>query len=244
METNPPLVTTTPEGDNMLVRIGLLKKKPNWRTEEFRAHWVSRHGPLAQQLSGLRGYVQNHVVAREHGAFDFPRGTEEFDGFSQLWFDDEASMRAAVATDLGRALVADEGHFIGELRIALVRQDEIIAPENGRSCVKLMCLLRRRPEIGAEQFQEEWGDPRRSPIGTIPGVRGIRQNMIVGREVPKGSPAGYERLPIDAIVELWFDGAEALASAFSSSEGRQMIARYRDLVAEITPFLVEPYVVV
>jgi uncharacterized protein (TIGR02118 family) len=228
----------------MLVRIGLLKKKTNWGTEEFRAHWASRHGPVARQLSGLRGYVQNHVVRREHKAFDFPRGPEEFDGFSQLWFDDEAAMRAAVATELGRALVADERHFIGDLRIALVRQYEIVAPANGSSYVKLMCLLRRRTDIGAEQFQEEWSDPRSSLIETLPGVRGIRQNLIVGREVPKGTPAGYERLPIDAIMELWFDSAEALVSAFLSPEGRQMIARSRGFVTEITPFFVEAYVVV
>jgi hypothetical protein len=85
---------------------------------------------------------------------------------------------------------------------------------------------------------------RTGPIGPIPGVHGIRQNLIVGREVPKGTPADYERLPIDGIIELWFDRADAFASAFSSTEGRQMMARYRDLVAEITPFLVEPYVVV
>lgn len=56
----------------MLVRIGFLRKKPNWKTEDFRSYWISRHGPLARQLSGLRGYVQNHVVNRGHKAFDFP----------------------------------------------------------------------------------------------------------------------------------------------------------------------------
>ena len=228
----------------MLVRIGLLKKKPNWTMAEFRAHWVSRHGPLARQLLGLRGYVQNHVVNGENKVLDFPRGPEEFDGFSQLWFDDEAAMCAAVATDLGRALVADESHFIGELRIALVRQYEIVAPVNGPSHVKLMCLLRRRTDIGAEQFKETWSDPRSSLIESLPGIRGIRQNLIVGREVPKGVSAGYERLPIDAIMELWFHGAEAVVSAFLSPEGRQMIARSRSLIAEITPFYVEPYLVV
>lgn len=123
-------------------------------------------------------------------------------------------MRAAVATDLGRALVADESHFIGELRIALVRQYEIMAAARGQSSVKLMCLLKRRPDIGANQFQEEWSDLHSSSIADLPGVRGVRQNLVVGREVPKGSPAGYERLPIDAIVELWFDSAEAFVSAF------------------------------
>jgi len=227
----------------MLVRIGFLKKKPDWTIEAFRAHWVSRHGLLARQLSGLRGYVQNHVVIRED-AFDFPRGREKFDGFSQLWFDDESAMRAAVATDLGRALVADESHFIGELRIALVRQYDIIPPASDQSHVKLMCIVKRRTDIGAEQFQEKWSGPRNSAIGTLPRIRGVRQNLVVGREVPKGTPAGYERLPIDAIAELWFDSTDAVVSAFESPEGKTMIEQSRGFVAEITPYYVEPYVVV
>ncbi len=226
----------------MLVRIGFLKKKTNWRTEDFRAHWVSPHGPLARELPGLRHYVQNHVLSIQ-GVPDYPRGSEEFDGFSQLWFDDHATMRAAIATDLGRALSADEALFIGELRIAIAEQIGKEGPTNGRSGLKLMCLVERRIDVPVTQFHKEWSGRLNSLIIKLPGIRGVRHNLVVGREVPKGTPAAYDRLPVDAISELWFDSVEALTAAFLSTESKTMIKQSRGLVATMTPYWVECYVV-
>jgi uncharacterized protein (TIGR02118 family) len=228
----------------VLTRMGLLKKKSEWSIEEFRSHWLLRHGPLARRLSGLRGYVQNHIVNKGFKGVDIPRDAEEYDGFSQLWFDNDAAMHAAIATDLGRALVADESHFIGDLRIALVQEDEIVPPANRQSLVKYMSLLTRRGNITPERFCSEWKGPHASQARALPGVRGYRQNLIIERQVPKGAPVGYERLPIDGVSELWFDNEGACVAAFASSEGRQMVERARDVIVTFTTYLVEAYVIV
>jgi uncharacterized protein (TIGR02118 family) len=224
--------------------MGLLKKKEDWSIEQFRSHWLLRHGPLARRLSGLRGYVQNHIVNQEFKDVDIPRGTEEYDGFSQLWFDNDTAMRAAVATDLGRALVADESHFIGDLRIVLVQEDQIVPPANRQSLVKYMSLLTRRGDITPERFRSEWKGPQASQARALPGVRGYRQNLIVERQVPKGTPVSYERLQIDGVSELWFDNEDAWAAAFTSSEGRRMVEQAQDVIAAFTTYLVEAYVIV
>jgi len=75
-------------------------------------------------------------------------------------------------------------------------------------------------------------------------VRGYRQNLIVGREVPKGQPVDYDRLPIDGIVELWFDDTESLNTAFASPRGVTLMTHAREFIAEITTFLVERHVIV
>ena len=54
------------------------------------------HGPLAAKLPGLRRYHQNHVVDRAQRGITYARGGLDFDGFSELWFDDLPSMQAAL----------------------------------------------------------------------------------------------------------------------------------------------------
>ena len=92
----------------MITRMGLLRKRPGMSDEAFRDHWRVSHGPLAAQLPGLRRYHQNRVIDREQRAISYTRGGFEFDGFSELWFDDLPSMSAAFASGLDRKLASDE----------------------------------------------------------------------------------------------------------------------------------------
>jgi hypothetical protein len=48
----------------MNARMGLLRKKPDWTTEKFRAYWRNQHGPLAARAPNLREYWQNSVTDR------------------------------------------------------------------------------------------------------------------------------------------------------------------------------------
>jgi len=228
----------------MIVRTGLIKKQPDWSDEDFRRYWLGHHGALASKLPGLRRYEQNHVIDQAQRGISYERGPEQLDGFSMLWFDSEEAMRAAIATDAGRALVADEDYFIGNLRIVALDQVEVIPPATDRPLIKRMSLLRRRPDVSAERFKHEWRVEHARLVRETPGMLGYRQNLIIHREVPKGTPVGYEDLPIDGIVELWFESTESLNRAFASPEGVTLMAHAREFIAEITTFLVERHVIV
>jgi uncharacterized protein (TIGR02118 family) len=222
----------------------LIKKKPDWTGEDFRRYWLRNHGALAAKLPGLVRYEQNHIIDRKQRGFTFPRGPEVLDGFSMLWFDDEKSMQTAMATEAGRALIADENHFIGDLRIVTLDQVEVIAPPTNRPLLKRMSLLRSRPDVSRDEFVHEWRVEHARLVSRVNGVRGYRQNLIVGREVPKGHPVGYDALPIDGIVELWFDNTESLNAAFASPRGVTLMTHAREFISEITTFLVERHPVV
>src|SRR6478672_11606656 len=84
----------------MIVRMGLLQKKAGLEPAEFQSHWRNLHGPLAAKLPGLRRYHQNYVVDRQQRGISCARGSLDFDGISELWFDDLPSMRRAFSTDL------------------------------------------------------------------------------------------------------------------------------------------------
>jgi uncharacterized protein (TIGR02118 family) len=227
-----------------VVRMGLINKPEDWSVARFRAHWRENHAPLAAGLPGLRSYVQNHVIDSEQRGISFRRGPENPDGISQLTFDSEESMRSAIATEVGPLLVEDENRFIGRLRIVTVKPHVVVAPPAPGRALKRMSLLRRREDVSPEVFAHEWQAVHGPLVRQLPGVRGYCQNLIVGRQSPKGVDVGYEGLPIDGIVELWFSDTSAIDAAFGSPAGRETMAHAAKFIGEITTFLVDPFTVV
>lgn len=228
----------------MIKRMGLLQKWPDWSTEQFRKHWLDQHGPLAAQLPGLRSYQQHHVIDSVQRGISYQRGPEQLDGFSELWFDSDEALRAATQSAPGVALIPDEKHFIGNLRIVSVEQVEVVAPPRDGSAIKRMSLLRRRADVSSERFSYEWREVHGELVKSMPGIRGYRQNHIITRQAPKGTTVAYDGLPIDGIVELWFDSNESLNAAFASPQGQTTMAHARTFIAEITTFLVQTHVIV
>jgi uncharacterized protein (TIGR02118 family) len=228
----------------MQVRMGLLNKSPDWSLERFRDHWRNHHAGLARQLSGLRHYHQNHIVDSTQRGISFQRGPEQLDGISQLGFDSETSMKEAFSTDHGSKLIEDEQYFIGRLRIVTVTPHVVVEPPTSGPVLKRMSLLRRRGDVSPEMFAREWQDVHGPLVRSLPGILGYRQNLVTGRQVPKGTMVGYDDLPIDGIVELWFADTAAIDAAFASVRGKETMAHAGTFIGEITTFLVEPFVVI
>lgn len=224
------------------VRFGLIRKKVDWDRDRFAAYWREQHGPLVAQLPNLRGYCQNLVVDRLQRGIDFARGSWDFDGFSQLWFGDAGEAHAAFTTSaLAAAFIADEQHFLGGLHIVSSEQTEIIAlpPQSERSrLLKRISLLRRRADLSEDAFRREWV-VHAELVFAMPGVSGYRQNVITQRQRVKGQLCSYEALPIDGIVELWFESPTTLEAAFSSAEGQRTMQHAQTFLGEITAFQVE-----
>lgn len=228
----------------MITRMGMLQQNRELTTQEFRDHWLNRHGPLAAQLPGLRRYHQNHVVDREQRAISYKRGGLDFDGFSELWFDDLPSMSSSFAGDLVRQLGDDEDQFIGELKLITAIQHVVIPTTAGVPLLKRMSTLTRRSDVSAEQFKSEWFDIHSVLVKRLPQVKGYTQNLIFDRSHGRGKPATYDELPIDGIVELWFDDMDSLDAAFASDAGKTLMNHATEFIAEISTFLVEAHEVV
>lgn len=228
----------------MQVRMGLLNKHTDWSTEQFRTYWREEHSKLASQLPGLLAYQQNHVTDTAQRGISYKRGPESVDGISQLWFDDSTRMEGAFLAELGAKLVEDENHFIGHLRIVTAEPLEVIKPPPSGAALKRMSFLRRRADVTPEVFAHEWREVHSALVKTLPGVLGYRQNLITHRESPKGHVVDYAGLPMDGIVELWFENTETLNAAFASPQGVKTMQHATTFIDEITTFLVEPFVVV
>jgi uncharacterized protein (TIGR02118 family) len=189
------------------------------------------------------GYHQHHVVDSVQRGISFKRGPEQLDGFSELVFESEEAMRAAFASDVAPSLVEDEARFLGRLRLLALDQREVIAPPAGQPLIKRMSLLRRRPDVDEATFEREWRVEHARLVKLTPGVRGYRQNLVIGREAVKGTPCGYDELPIDGVVELWFSSTDELNQAFASPQGVTLMNHATVFIDEITTFMVETHVV-
>ena len=228
----------------MIVRMGLLTRKPGVTTEQFRRHWRDVHGPLAAKLPGLRRYHQNHVVDREQRGINYARGTHDFDGFSELWFDDVPSMSAAFATEQVQQLGEDEARFISKPKLITAIQHVVIPKPSGVPLIKRMSTLKRRADVSSEKFKSEWFDTHSFLVKRLPEVKGYTQNLIFDRAHGRRRPATYEELPIDGIVELWFTDVDSLNAGFASDAGKTLMTHATEFIAEISTFLVETHEVV
>jgi uncharacterized protein (TIGR02118 family) len=228
----------------MIVRMGLLRKNPGLSATQFRAHWQEVHGPLAAKLPGLRRYHQNHVVDRQQRGIAYARGSHDFDGISELWFDDLPSMQRAFSGELVPELAADEEAFIGDLKLVTAIQQRVVPVREGARLIKRMSTLKRRPDVSPEKFQHEWFQVHSVLVKRLPEVKGYTQNLIFDRGHGRNRPARYEELPIDGIVELWFSDVESLDAAFGSDAGKTLMTHAAEFIAEISTFLVETHEVV
>lgn len=227
----------------MIVRMGLLQKRPELTMQDFDAYWARQHAGLARTLPGLRGYHQNHVIEAAQRGIDFHRGSKDYDGFSQLWFDDMVAMVEAIESQ-SAGLLADEQAFIGDLDLIVTEPFTVIPPDPQGPAVKRMSTLRRRPDLSAQEFVREWRT-HADLVKRMPGVAGYVQHVVVARargdeSGKSGTPsASYADVPLDGVVEMWFRDIDDVAAAFSSPEGQATMRHATTFLADINTYLVD-----
>jgi EthD domain len=105
----------------MIKLVYCIKRKASVSPEEFYRYWLEDHGPKVKAVAAAIGathYVQSHTILPEVNAgFRASRGLSAgYDGITEIWFDNEASMTRGLGTEGGVAaaqmLLDDESHFI------------------------------------------------------------------------------------------------------------------------------------
>lgn len=89
----------------MVKIVFLVHKRADLDREAFRRYWRDTHGPIAARLPGLRKYVQNHALPSPDGS------DPEYDGFTELWFDDAESFQRALGSPEAAAAFKDAAEF-------------------------------------------------------------------------------------------------------------------------------------
>lgn len=95
----------------------LLQRKPEMTANEFQTWWLKDHAPMASRLPGLRKAAFNVIKDDE----------AEFDGVSELWFDNQSDFEAAYASELGQSVAADSMANVSR-RERLFVEEHILTP--------------------------------------------------------------------------------------------------------------------
>ncbi|KLN58939.1 hypothetical protein WH96_20330 [Kiloniella spongiae] len=76
----------------------LLKRKEGATLAEFAEWWLQQHRPLAEKLPGLKQAIFNMIDEETAG---------NYDGVSELWFEDRKAFVQAYESDIGQEVAAD-----------------------------------------------------------------------------------------------------------------------------------------
>ena len=224
----------------MIARIGMIAKKDDLTMEQFDKHWFEVHGPMARRIPGMYRYDQNHIVDKQQLGIRYTRSSFDFDGFSQLYFDDLWTMENGFASDpqLAKALSDDISVFLNRVDLVITLPNVVVPLEGDKPLIKRISLLKRRPDVTPANFHREWLEVHAGMVKAMPGVEAYTQNLVIDRIVD-GKSVPYEQLPVDGIVELWFEDVDKLNASFASEEAQRTLAHGRTFIAEVTTFLVE-----
>jgi uncharacterized protein (TIGR02118 family) len=81
--------------------------------------------------------------------------------------------------------------------------------------IKLIALLKRKPGISREAFNQRWLNEHTKLSSKMPGLLGYRVNLATEYQ-PGGK--GVEP-PYDGTAELWWENIEEMEAAFNSPMG-------------------------
>jgi uncharacterized protein (TIGR02118 family) len=104
----------------MVKYVSLLRRAEHLSREQFHRWWIDEHTLIAKRIPGLRRYVVSLAV----GGLD---GEAEWDGMAELWFDDEAALRAGMLeSPEGQAALADSAAHISRSCRFITREHPVI----------------------------------------------------------------------------------------------------------------------
>jgi len=110
---------------SMVKAVFMVGRRPGLTVQEFQDRWAGEHGQHVSRIPGIRRYVQNHGVLEAYG---MATRAMTHDGFSELWFDDLASLQSAAQTREWQA-VRDAGKDLFAEPVGLVIARERVQKE-------------------------------------------------------------------------------------------------------------------
>jgi hypothetical protein len=197
----------------MIKLICFLKRKPGMGVEDFRDHWLNRHGPLIRTSADFARHIvryeQNHRLdadyARENGG--------GFDGVTVQWFRKVADFYAIATEPSYRdTIFVDEERFLDRrgLRFILTGESHVVidrARSTDEARVKLLCLLTRHPDLDRAGFHQHWqwhhGPLFRDTPELSRHLIGYEQNHRLEQDYARDAGGGY-----DGVAETWFASLE------------------------------------
>lgn len=195
----------------MLHFLYFITRKPSVAEAEFHRYWREVHGPIAQKVRQLRGYIQSHRIP-------FAGMNSTYDGVAEGWVEDEAAMAALrTSSEYLQGALADEPNFIDMNRVeGMVTNDHVIldGPQTPQQ-VKLIFQLKRKPGWSLADGRKYWIDVHGPIVKKLPGLRRYVQSHLVDAAYDYAEPKW------DGVAQLWVDDAVAMQRLLDSQEFKE-----------------------
>jgi uncharacterized protein (TIGR02118 family) len=200
--------------------ITFLKRRADLDRSAFFDWWLHEQRPLAEKISGLRGYTISLEADGEDSMFD---------GLAELWFDDAQAAENGFASPAGQAAIADTRAHVARLEHVVLVEHKFV--DTGLPApYKLVAALKRRGDLTRAAFKAWWLDKHAPLVVVFPELRRYQVDLV------EDGPEGFA----DGIAEVSFADLATLKRITSSKQVKDAQedsrvhteARYRMFVEE------------
>ncbi len=209
----------------MIFRSGVFSRRDGIDEVTFGDHWFKVHGQLASKMPGVHRYIQNHIRERLFEVRPFP--DHGVGGISQQWFDDVPAMERCERSPEYAAVKHDIPNFQGAITILVLAGEPVFGtapvPASGGApggpATKLLVLSRLRQATLTGQPPAVLSPAEGSPFACV-------QNTVVDSAHPVSAKVRSGQVPVEAMVELFFNDAQQLRDWVASRAGQAFIHQH------------------
>ncbi len=214
----------------MIKAFNFFKRKPGLSVADFRKYWLNEHAEIIRAIPELRKYIASITLPSA-----YKNREPLYDGISEAWFDDEATLRGAADSAPRRAASVDDAQFVdmsttGSIIVDEIRQKEGALPDGA---VKVLSMLTRKPGSDVATFQSYWRTHHGALAAKIPQARRYIQCHVRPSAYADGRAPRY-----DGVAEMWFDSFDAVRDSGSTDEYRAVRLDEPKFLALPFPFII------
>ena len=200
----------------MISRISLLKCREGVSEEAFREAMLGNVREGVASMPGLRKCEINFVTDRQQRSH-LGRGAIDIDGFIEMFFDSYGDMQEAYRQSGDAVLAALEPIVETPLSTLVVvkKKDTLVPAYLDGKAIKRVSFCDRKEGVDAMTFHDEWWYTHSVLVKLMSGYCGYNQNLVVDRLVAE-KPVHYADLPVEGMVEFWFEDMDAFNECYST----------------------------
>ena len=200
----------------MISRISLLKCREGVSEEAFREAMMGNVREVVASMPGLRKCEINFVTDRQQRSH-LGRGAIDIDGFIEMFFDSYGDMQEAYRKSGDAVLVSLEPIVETPLSTLVVvkKKDTLVPAYLDGKAIKRVSFCDRKEGVDAMTFHDEWWYTHSVLVKLMSGYCGYNQNLVVDRLVAE-KPVHYADLPVEGMVEFWFEDMDAFNECYST----------------------------
>ena len=198
----------------MIKMVCFIKRKAGLSLDDFREHWLHRHGPLVASLPDFRRHIVRYEqncrldsdYQREEGGAKHGVG---FDGVTIQWFESRRDFYAfAMEPSYRDTIFLDEGRFLdrGSISFLLCHEPEVVFDDEAarsKAAVKLIAALQRLPGSDRAAFRRHWATSHAAIFRDTPELArhivAYHQHRRLDEDYERDEGGGF-----DGVTEQWY----------------------------------------